>query len=175
MEKEQKKTVVAEFVGVFASPGVYLMDFKGLTVAEMTEFRVKLRDANVSMKVVKNTLARRALKDAGIENFDSYFVGPTGVIWSSEDSVIPARVILDFLKRHDKASVKAGMLDGAVIDGSRIDAVSKLPTKRELQAQLAATLNAPIVKLARALNASPVKFVRTVDALREKRSEGEAA
>ncbi|MHB9031396.1 MAG: 50S ribosomal protein L10, partial [Candidatus Latescibacterota bacterium] len=133
-----------------------------------------LREANVSMKVVKNTLAKRALRGAGVENFDSYFIGPTGVVWSTEDSIIPARVLLDFLKKNDKvkAKVKAGLLDGSVVDGSQMEAVSKLPTKRELHAQVASALNAPIVKLARVLNAMPIKFVRTVDALREQRSEG---
>lgn len=174
MEKQKKNIVIEEFVGVFSSPGVYLMDFKGMTVAQITELRSKLREAHVSMKVVKNTLAKRALRGAGVENFDSYFIGPTGVVWSTEDSIIPVRVLLDYLKKNDKvkATVKAGLLDGSVVDGSQMEAVSKLPTKRELHAQVAAALNAPIVKLARTLNAVPSKFVRTVDALREQRSEG---
>jgi large subunit ribosomal protein L10 len=173
VEKQQKNIVIEEFVGVFSSPGVYLMDFKGMTVAQITELRSKLREAKVSMKVVKNTLAKRALKGAGVENFDSYFVGPTGVVWSTEDSIIPVRVLLDFLKKNDKitATLKAGLLDGSVIDAGKLEAVSKLPTKRELHAQIASALNAPIVKLARALNALPGKFVRTVDALRAQRSE----
>jgi large subunit ribosomal protein L10 len=174
VEKQKKNIVIEEFVGVFSSPGVYLMDFKGMTVAQITELRSKLREAHVSMKVVKNTLAKRALRGAGVENFDSYFIGPTGVVWSTEDSIIPVRVLLDYLKKNDKvkATVKAGLLDGSVVDGSQMEAVSKLPTKRELHAQVAAALNAPIVKLARTLNAVPSKFVRTVDALREQRSEG---
>ncbi len=177
MDKQQKSMVIEEFVGVFASPGIYLMDFKGMTVAQITALRSSLREANVSMRVVKNTLAKRALKGAGVKNFDSYFTGPTGVVWSTEDSIVPARVLLDFLKKNDKvkATVKAGLVDGSVIDGSQMDAVSKLPTKHELQAQVAGVLNAPLVKFARVLNAMPVKFVRTVDALRAKRSEEEAA
>lgn len=177
MDRQEKNLVIEEFVGVFTSPGIYLMDFKGMTVLQITELRSKLREANVSMRVIKNTLAKRALKGAGIENFDSYFTGPTGVIWSKEDSITPARVILDYLKKNDKvkATVKAGLIEGSVIDGSQMDAVSKLPTKRELHAQVAGVLNAPIAKFARVLNAMPVKFVRTVDALREKRSEEEAA
>lgn len=176
MDRQGKEVIIEEFTGVFTSPGVYLMDFKGMTVAQITELRSKLREANVSMQVVKNTLAKRALKGAGIENFDGYFTGPTGVVWSTEDSIIPARVLLDFLKKNDKikASVKAGLVDGAVIDGSRMEDVSKLPTKRELYGLVASALNAPIVKFARVLNAMPTKLVRTVDALREQR-EGDAA
>lgn len=177
MDKQQKNMVIDEFVGVFSSPGVYLMDFKGMTVAQITDLRSRLREANVSMKVVKNTLAKRALKGAGVENFDSYFIGPTGVVWSAEDSITPARVLLGFLKKNDKitATVKAGLIDGAVVDGSHMETVSKLPTKKELQAQVAVALNAPIIKFARVLSAMPTQFVRTVDALREKRSQEEAA
>lgn len=174
MNKQDKNVIVEEFVGVFKSPGVYLMDFKGLNVAEVTELRSKLREARVSMKVVKNTLAKRALKGAGIENFDSYFVGPTGVIWSRDDSIIPARLVLEFLKKHEKASLKAGLVDGTIVGADQMDVVSKLPTKKELYAQVASTLNAPIAKLARVLNAMPTKLVRTVDALREKQAQGES-
>jgi large subunit ribosomal protein L10 len=174
MNKQKKNMVIEEFVGVFGSPGVYLMDFKGLNVAEITELRSKLREANVSMRVVKNTLARRALVGAGVKGFDQYFNGPTGIVWSKEDSIVPVRMLIEFLKKHEKASLKAGLVDGAVVPASQMDAVSKLPSKRELQARLASVLNAPIVKLARVLNAMPVKFVRTVDALREQREKMQA-
>jgi large subunit ribosomal protein L10 len=172
MNKEEKNTLVSEFVTVFRSPGVYLMDFKGLNVAEITELRKKLRDARISMKVVKNTLAKRALKEAGVENFDSFFTGPTGVVWSKEDSVIPARMLLEFLKNRPKGAIKAGLVDGTVVKAEQMDIISKLPTKRELYAQVASALNAPMVKLAVVLNALPTKLVRTVDALRESKAEG---
>lgn len=171
MKKQEKNLIIDEFVGVFKSPGIYLMDFKGLNVAEITELRSKLRESNVSMRVVKNTLAKRALRGAGISNFDSFFVGPTGIIWSREDSIIPSRLLLEYLKKHDKAKLKAGLVDGSVVGADQMDAVSKLPTKHELYAILAATLNAPISNLARALNAVPTKLARTVDALREQRTE----
>ncbi|MCE5252116.1 50S ribosomal protein L10 [bacterium] len=170
MKKEEKQQVVEEFIGIFDKPGVYLMDFKGLNVAEITELRSRLRDANVSMKVVKNTLAKRALKSVGVAGLDSYLVGPTGVVWSKEDSVVPAKVLLDFLKKHDKGTIKAGLVDGTVVKDNEIVILSNLPSKHELYAKVASVLNAPIVKLAMVLNGIPVKFVRTVDALREKRA-----
>ncbi|MFA6470797.1 MAG: 50S ribosomal protein L10 [Candidatus Latescibacterota bacterium] len=170
MKKEEKNTIVGEFVTVFGLPGVYLMDFKGLNVAEITELRKKLREARISMKVVKNTLAKRALKEAGVENFDGYFTGPTGVVWSKEDSIIPARLLLEFLKNRSNGAIKAGLVDGAVIKAEQMEMVSKLPTKRELYAQVASVLNAPMVRLAVVLNAVPTKLVRTVDALREKKA-----
>jgi large subunit ribosomal protein L10 len=150
------------------------MDFKGLNVAQVTELRRELRDARVSMRVVKNTLAKRALREVGIEGIDSFLAGETGIIWSEEDSVTPARVLLDFIKKHNKGVVKAGLADGTVVDGTQVIAISKLPTKMELYAQVASVLNAPIVKLARVLNAVPTKFVRTVDALREQKSGSDA-
>jgi large subunit ribosomal protein L10 len=122
------------------------------------------------MKVVKNTLAKRALKSAGIRGLDSFFVGPTGVVWSKEDSILPAKVLLDFVKKHEKGSVKAGLVDGTVFKENEIETISNLPSKQELYAHIASVLNTPIIKLAQVLNGIPVKFVRTVDALREKRA-----
>ena len=174
MKKKDKNLIIDEFIGVFHSPGIYLLDFKGLNVKEITELRSKLREAKVSLRVVKNTLAKRALKGAGIENFDSYFAGPTGIVWSREDSIIPVRLLLEYLKKHEKAKLKAGLVDGTIVGVDQMDSLSKLPTKRELYAILASTLNAPITNLARALNAVPTKLARTVDALREQRTEIEA-
>ena len=171
MKKDEKQHIVEEFIGIFDKPGVYLMDFKGLDVAEITELRSNLRQANVSMKVVKNTLAKRALDEAGIKGLDSFLVGPTGVVWSQEDSITPARILLDFLKKHEKGTVKAGIVDGSVFGESDIKTISKLPTKQELYANVASALNAPMVKLAQTLNAVPVKFVRTIVALKDKMSE----
>ena len=171
MNKEQKAQVIDEFVGIFGEPGVYLMDFKGLNVAEISELRSKLRAANVSMIVVKNTLAKRALKEAGIDGLNEFFIGPTGVVWSAEDSVMPARQLVEFFKEYKKGTLKAGLVDGAIVTDSDIEKISKLPNKHELYAKVAATLNAPLVKLAMALNALPLKFVRIIDALKEKQEK----
>ena len=171
MKKEEKQQVVDEFIGVFGESGVYLMDFKGLNVAEITELRSLLREANVSMRVVKNTLAKRALEGAGVKGLDEFFVGPTSVVWSQEDAITPARVLLDFLKKCNKGVVKAGYVDGTVFGEQDVDKLSKLPTKKELYGQVASVLAAPMVKLARTMNALPVKLVRTVDALREKQEQ----
>jgi large subunit ribosomal protein L10 len=173
MNRNEKNLVIEEFVGVFGFPGVYLMDFKGLNVAEITELRSKLRELNISMRVIKNTLAKRALAGAGISGFDGFFTGPTGIIWSRDDSVTPARVLIDFLKKHDKATLKAGLLEGTVVPASQMDAVSKLPTKHELHGRVASVLKAPIGRLAMVLNAMPSQFVRTVDSLRDKRQGAE--
>ena len=171
LKKNDKVKVVEEFVEVFKVPGFYLMDFKGLNVAEVTDLRTQLRNANVSMKVVKNTLAKRALAEAGLTGIEEFFTGPTSIVWSTEDSVTPAKVLIEFLKKHDKGAIKAGMVEGLVVKDGDIERLSKLPGKQELYAQVASVLNAPMAKFARTLNAVPSKFVRTVDALRKKREE----
>jgi len=171
MRREQKTQIIEEYMTIFDKPGIYLMDFTGLNVAEMTELRRKLRDADVSMRVVKNTLAKRAIKDTGITEFDTSFVGPIGVVWSAEGPVTPARLLLNFIKDHKKGVIKGGLVDGSIVDESQVEAISKLPTQKELQAKLASVLNAPIVKLARVLNAVPTKFVRTLVALKESKGD----
>jgi|SaaInl7_200m_RNA_FD_contig_31_10808_length_1245_multi_7_in_0_out_0_1 large subunit ribosomal protein L10 len=171
MNKERKIQVVEEYVSIFEKPGVYLMAYQGMNVAEISELRASLRKANVSMRVLRNTLAKRALKQAGIESFDSYFGGPVSAVWSHEDSIAPAREMLKFIEEHKKGSIKAGLVDGLLVTGEEIKAISKLPSKIELQAKLASVLNAPIVNFARVLNAVPTKFVRIIDAVREKKTE----
>jgi len=170
MKKEQKKQIVKEFVEIFSESGFYLMNFKGLNVSEITELRSMLRKANVSMRVVKNTLAKRALKHVGIESLDSFFVGPTGVIWSAEDSITPVRVLSQFLEKYEKGTIKAGLIDGSLVKDYEIERISKLPSKHELYTNVASSLNVPIVKLARVLTAVPKKFVRILDAVRNKKS-----
>jgi len=172
MRKEEKSRVVNEFVEIFSEPGIYLMDFKGLNVWEITELRARLREANVSMRVVKNTLALRALKEAGIENFNDFFVGPTSVIWSKEDSIAPARLLLEFMKKYNKGTIKAALIEGKVVKDTDVEKISNLPTRLELQAKVASTLNAPIVRLALSLNALPLKLGQLVNTLREKKEAG---
>ncbi|MCD6308957.1 MAG: 50S ribosomal protein L10 [Candidatus Latescibacteria bacterium] len=173
MERTRKVQLVEEYIGMFDKPGVYLMDFTGLNVAEMTQLRRQLREASVSMRVVKNTLAKRALDQLGIAVLDDYIVGPIGVVWSQEDPVSPARVLLKFIGDKQKGSVRVGIVDGALVTEDDIKTISKLPTKNELRAKLAMTLNMPMVKLARVFNALPTKFARTVKALEEKKGRDE--
>jgi len=171
MKREEKVNVVQEYVGIFESPGVYLMDFTGINVAEITGLRRKLRDGNVSMRVVKNTLAKRALGKIGNDGLDSFFVGPVGVVYSADDTVTPAKLLLDFLKEAQKGEVKAGLVDGVVVDVKEVEAISKLPTKKELHGLVASALNAPIVKMARSLNALPIKLAQTLQALADKNAD----
>jgi len=179
MDRDEKRKVVEDVVEIFSEAGFYLLDFKGFNVDEITELRNKLREANVSMRVVKNTLAKRALEQVGsdesvLEKFNTFFVGETGLVWSKEDPIAPVRVLVDFLEDQKFGKIKAGMLDGAVVEADDIERISKLPTKQVLYAQVASALNAPLIRLARVLKAVPQDFVHTLGALRDKK-ESEAA
>ncbi len=175
--KEKKQVVIDEFVQVFGESGFYILDFKGLNVAEVTELRSKLRNSNVSMRVVKNTLALRALSEAGISDdvLNEYFNGPTSIVWSKDDPIAPAKIMLESIKELKKGAIKCGYVDGLVVKDNEIERLAEMPGKQEHYAMIASALKNPIVSFARVLNATPQKFVRTIDALREQKEKDEQA
>lgn len=151
---QQKQQLVAELAEKFktAASGV-LVDYCGLSVAEDTELRNKLRAAGVEYSVVKNTLTKRAANEAGFSDFDEILNGPTALALSFDDVVAPAKVLADFAKDHEVMTIKAGFMDGKAMSLDEIDALAKIPSKDTLYAMLAGGLNATIAGLARALNA----------------------
>lgn len=151
---QQKQQIVAELAEKFktAASGV-LVDYCGLTVAEDTELRNKLREAGVEYSVVKNTLTKRAANEAGFSDFDEILNGPTALALSFGDVVAPAKVLADFAKDHEVMTIKAGFMDGKAMSLEEINALAKIPSKDTLYAMLAGGLNATIAGLARALNA----------------------
>ena len=151
---QQKQQIVAELAEKFktAASGV-LVDYCGLTVAEDTELRNKLREAGVEYSVVKNSLTMRAANEAGFSDFDEILNGPTALALSFDDVVAPAKVLADFAKDHEVMTIKAGFMDGKAMSLEEIDALAKIPSKDTLYAMLAGGLNATIAGLARALNA----------------------
>lgn len=159
---QQKQQAVAELAEKFkkAAAGVFV-DYCGLSVAEDTELRNKLREAGVEYSVVKNTLTKRAANDAGFADFDEILNGPTALALSFDDVVAPAKVLADFAKDHEVMTVKAGFMDGKAISVEEIDALAKIPSKDTLYAMLAGGLNATIAGLARALNAIAEKQEET--------------
>ena len=159
---QQKQQAVAELAEKFktAAAGVFV-DYCGLSVAEDTELRNKLREAGVEYSVVKNTLTKRAANDAGFADFDEILNGPTALALSFDDVVAPAKVLADFAKNHEVMTVKAGFMDGKAISVEEIDALAKIPSKDTLYAMLAGGLNATIAGLARALNAIAEKQEET--------------
>ena len=152
----EKQAIVAALSETLkeAASGV-LVDYKGITVAEDTALRAELRQNNVEYAVVKNTLTRFAAKEVGFEALDPVLNGTTALAISMDDSIAPARVISEFIKKNPKVpfEIKAGFVDGQVVDVETIKQLGELPGKDVLVAMVLGTMNAPIAALARAIKA----------------------
>lgn len=167
LKLEDKKAIVAEVSEAAGSAlSAVLADYRGLNVAEMTELRVKARESNVYLRVIRNTLARRAVAGTEFECLTEAFTGPSLLALSVEDPGAAARLMKDFAKGHDNLQVRALAIGGELLDPSRLEALASLPTRDEALAILMGTMLAPITKLAQTLNEVPGKLVRTVDAVR---------
>lgn len=151
---EQKKKVVQELTEkVKSAQTIVLADYRGLTVEQDTALRNALRAAGVEYKVVKNTLTSFAMKENGLEGMDAYLSGPTAMAMSATDVVAPAKVLAEFAKKFDKLELKAGVVEGKVVDVNVIQKLAELPSREVLIARLMGSLNAPMTGLAVALNA----------------------
>jgi len=158
------------------SSAVYLVDYLGMTVDEVNDLRAKFRAENVFYKVVKNTIVKRALDSRKVIGAEPYLLGSTAVCVSLGDEIVPAKIILEFNKKQKKnlPRLKAAVIDGKVFNDKQVEAMSKLPVKKELYGMVAGTLNAPIVKLAGTLQALVVQIAYAVNAVKDKK-EKEAA
>ena len=154
-----------------ATKGAVLTNYRGLTVAQDTKLRRKLREAGVEYRVFKNTLTRIAAKEAGIEGLDPYLEGPTAIALSMTDPVAPAKVISDFVKENklQTLEVKAGLVEGKVIDASGVKALSNLPPREVLIAQVLAGMQAPIAGFVNVLSGTMRNLVYALDAVRQQK------
>lgn len=167
---EQKQAVVAEVAEVASRAfSAVAAEYRGLTVAEMTELRAKAREAGVYLRVVKNTLARRAFDGTDFECMSDSLVGPLVLAFSQEDPGSAARLVRDFAKSNDKLVAKVIAISGELVDAAQIDRVANLPTRDEALSQLMAVMKAPIEKFVRTLNEPTAKMVRTFAALRDQK------
>lgn len=151
----EKQQIVQELVGKMktAQSGVFV-DYKGITVDEDTKLRAEFRKNNVEYSVIKNTLTRFAIKEIGFDELDPILNGTTALALSMDDSVLPAKIVGDFIKKHPKYyTVKAGFVDGKVVDAETVKRIGDLPSKDILRAMVLGTMIAPIAALARAINA----------------------
>ena len=165
---EQKKAVVAEVAEVASSAySAVAAEYRGLTVGEMTELRAKARESGVYLRVIKNTLARRAVEGTDFECMQEGLTGPLVLAFSQEDPGSAARVIKDFTKDHDKLVVKLVSIGGKMLDASELETLAKMPTYDQAISLLMAVMKAPVEKLARTINEVPGKLVRTVAAIRD--------
>ena len=170
LQLEQKQQIVAEVNEIAASAlSAVVADYRGLTVAEMTDMRSKARDNGVYLRVVRNTLAKRAVEGTDYACLDEVFVGPSLLAFSQEDPGSAARLLKDCAKEYEALEVKALAIGGEMLSADQIDRVAKLPTLDEARAMLLAVMQAPVVKLARTLNEVPGKLVRTLAAVRDQK------
>ena len=170
LKLEQKQRIVAEVNEIAATAlSAVVADYRGLTVAQMTEMRVKAREMGVYLRVVRNTLAKRAMQGTEYECLDGAFIGPTLVAFSQEDPGSAARLLQDYAKQHDALEVRALAIGGELLTVDQLDRVAKLPTMDQARAMVLAVLQAPVVKLARTLNEVPGKLARTVAAIRDQK------
>ena len=154
-----------------ASQSVVLIDYRGLTVAEVTELRNQMREAGVEYQVLKNTMIKRAAEKAGIEGLDPILEGPTAVAFGINDPVAPAKILTKFAKDTKKITIKGSVLAGNAIDVAAVENLAKLPSKEELIAKMLGSLNAPITGLVMVLSGVTSKFVRTLEAIRVQKEE----
>lgn len=151
---EEKQNVVKALVEKFESSAAFvIVNYRGLTVAEATDLRKQLRDADVEMHVVKNTMIRKAAEVAGIEGLDDVFVGPTAIAFSEEEVVAPAKIMVEFAAEVEALVVKGGYMEGEVVPVETIEAVAKLPDRDGLLSMLLSVLQAPIRNTALAFKA----------------------
>lgn len=164
----EKETIVAEVAGIANSAySVVVAEYAGLESNDMNILREKAREGGVCIRVVKNTLARRAIEGTEYACLQDSLVGPLVMAFSQEDPGAAARVLKEFAKGNDKLVVKALSVSGQLLAASEIDRLAKLPTKDQAISMLMSVMQAPITKLARTLNEIPGKLVRTVAAIRD--------
>lgn len=169
---EQKKQVVQELTEkVKSAQSIVLADYRGLTVEQDTALRNALRAAGVEYKVVKNTLTSLAMKANGLEGLDSYLNGPTAMAISSTDAVAPAKVLSEYAKKYEKLELKAGVVEGNVIDVNGIKALAELPSREVLISKMLGSFNAPITGLVNVLNGNIRGLVVALNAIAEQKAE----
>jgi large subunit ribosomal protein L10 len=167
---EDKKALVAEVAEVAAkAQSVVAAEYRGLTVSQMTELRSKARKSGVYMRVVKNTLARKALAGTSFEAVGPKLKGPLVLAFSKDDPGAAARVVKDFAKANEKLVATLVSLGGQVLSAKDLDAVASLPTREQALSMLLGTLKAPSQKLVSTIAAVPSKLVRTLAAVRDQK------
>jgi large subunit ribosomal protein L10 len=167
---EDKKALVAEVAEVAAhAQSVVAAEYRGLTVGQMTELRARARKSGVYMRVVKNTLARKALAGTTFESMGPKLKGPLVLAFSKDDPGAAARVVKDFAKANDKLVATLVSLGGQVLPAAELDKVASLPTREQALSMLMGVLKAPIQKLVGTLAAPGGKLARTLAAVRDQK------
>ncbi|ESU31448.1 50S ribosomal protein L10 [Bacillus sp. 17376] len=151
---EVKKQIVDEIAGKLKeSKSTIVVDYRGLTVSEVTELRKELRQAGVEFKVYKNSMTRRAAEAAELADLNTSLTGPNAIAFSTEDVVAPAKILNEFAKKHEALEIKAGVVEGNIVTVEEIKALADLPSREGLLSMLLSVLQAPIRNFALAAKA----------------------
>ena len=169
---EDKQQIVSEVNQAASSAlSAVLADYRGVTVEDMTALRKNARENKVYLRVVRNTLLKRAVADTEFECIQEVLMGPTILALSQEDPGAAARVLKDFAKENDDFEIKALSVGGQLMDASQIDVLAKLPTLDQARSMLMSVMLAPVTKLARTMNEVPSKVARVVAAVRDQKQD----
>jgi len=171
MPTAQKEQLVEEIKNRFNDSGaVLLADYRGLSVKELEQLRVKLREAGAELTVYKNSLTEIAMRELALPSMTEYLSGPTAFVFGGEDPVAPAKVLTQFAKEHKALELKGGLVENQVVDAESVKAIATLPSREELIAKLLGTMLNPIVGFARVLNGPTEAFARTVQAVADQKA-----
>ncbi len=167
MSRADRESKIQELHDLFGKMEMaVLADYRGLTVADLTDFRVQLRKVDGSFRVVKNTLSIRAADETPLEAVKEHFNGPVGILFAEDDPVGPAKALIQFMKDNKDMEPKVGILSGRVIGLDEIKVLAELPDRETLLATALSSMQAPATNFVRTLSEIPTSFVRVLDAVR---------
>ena len=172
MKRSEKEVIIAEVEQkVLRAKALYFADFTGITVEQVDELRREFRKLNIDYRVVKNTLARKALERAtGYDAVYDKLVGHTAIAFGYDDPVAPARIIKKFQEKNDKLAVKVCVLEKQIFDGKRLGEIAKLPSRNEVIAGILGSIQSPIAGVVGAINAVMRDLVSVIDAIEKKKA-----
>jgi len=164
MDRSQKEEAIAQLNSIFKEVGVVVVTHNlGMTVAQSTELRTKMREAGATYKVAKNRLIKLALRDTVYTGIEEFLVGPTALAWST-DPVAAARAAVEFARSNDKLAIVGGSMGAQVLDEAGIKALASMPSLDELRGRIVGLVNAPATKIAQVVNAPAAKLARVFGA-----------
>ncbi len=167
-----EKTTEVELIAdrLRGAKAAIVAEYRGLTVAQMTELRSKVRKAQAGLRVVKNRLAKRAAKSAAVEGLDQHFRGPTALATATVDTVLLAKALVEFAKDHELLKIKGGVVEGKMLGLAQLQALAQLPSREVLLAQLLGVMNGTARNLVSVLAAVPRSLVTVIKAVGEQKT-----
>lgn len=168
MNLQEKETLASELTSTMGQAQLaILVNYEGITCENIVKLRRQLAPSGSKFKVVKNTIAKRALKGTDAEQLAEFFQGPTGVIWSADDPVAPSKVVAEFAKANEKFVIKAGVIDGSVLTADGVKQLAAMPSREQLLGKLLGLINAPATRLLQTINAPASSLARLLGAWKE--------